>query len=165
MTPGLPGRGTVAPPAAAPEQMAAGDLPEAEVVDLPRQRSGAYDSLVTWSTLDLCFSDKGVPTPNPDNATRLLERHPDMLGGFWFDEFRGQILSTWNTRRGEWTDSDDVRPGAVDAAHYGHRPAMAVGTAWDAVTAIAMAHRRNECRSGWRRFGGTARHVCTMCCR
>lgn len=157
---GSPGTGTVAPPAAAPEQTAAGDLPEAEVVDLPRQRSGAYDSLVTWSTLDLVLSDKGVPTPNLDNATRLLERHPDMLGRFWFDEFRGQILSTWNTRREprEWTDSDDVRLALWMQRTMGIGR-MAVGTARDAVTAMAMAHRRNECREWLEalRWDGTAR--------
>lgn len=163
---GTPGTGTVAPPAAAPEQPAAGPA-DAEVVDLPRQRSGAYDSLVTWSSLDLALSDKGVPSPNLDNATRLLERHPEMLGRFWFDEFRGQILSTWNTRREarEWTDSDDVRLALWMQRTMGIGR-MAVGTARDAVTAIAMAHRRNECRE-WLdalRWDGTARlhHVLTI---
>jgi putative DNA primase/helicase len=119
---------------------------EGEVVDLPRTPSGsAYSQLTSWSSLDLVLSDKGVPVANMDNAARLLERHPDMQGRFWFDEFQGRVYSTWNPAgtEQEWSDADDVRLALWMQRTMGIGR-MAVGTARDAVTAVAMAHKRNE---------------------
>lgn len=117
------------------------------VVDLPPPSSGAYATVVTWSQLGLELSDKGVPHPNLDNAAALLERHPDTAGQFWYDEFLQRILSTWNigNEMREWTDADDVRL-ALWMQRRIKIGRMSVGTARDAVTAVAMAHRRNECR-------------------
>jgi len=137
-------------PAAAPDEPAAGDLPthEAEPVDeTPAPpASKAYSTMVRWSDLGLELSDRGVPHPNLDNATRILERHPAMLGAFWFDEFLGRVLTTWDSPNEprEWSDSDDVRLALwmQRAISIGK---MAVGTARDAVTAAAMQNRRNEC--------------------
>lgn len=117
-----------------------------ELVGLPRQpSSSAYASLTTWSNLDLALSDKGVPHPNLDNACRLLERHPDVAGRFWYDDFLQRILSDWNAagEPAEWSDADDVRL-ALWAQRTMGIGRMAVGTVRDAVTAVAMAHRRNE---------------------
>lgn len=120
---------------------------EGNVVRLPRQpASSVYSALTTWSSLDLVLSDKGVPIPNLDNACRLLERHPDVQGRFWYDDFLQRILSDWD--RGapaEWTDADDVRL-ALWAQRTMGIGRMSVGTVRDAVTAVAMAHRRNEAR-------------------
>lgn len=119
-----------------------------EVVDLPNEpTSAAYDALTTWSALGLALSDKGVPAANMDNAARLLERHPDVVGRFWFDEFLQRILTSWTadgTAR-EWTDADDVRLCLWMQRKLGIGR-MAVGTVRDAVTAVAMAHVRNEVR-------------------
>lgn len=119
-----------------------------QVVDLPpATESKAYNTIANWASLGLELSDKGVPHPNLDNAAALLERHPAMQGQFWYDEFLQRILSTWNIEHTprEWTDADDVRLALwmQRAMKIGR---MAVGTARDAVTAIAMAHARNECR-------------------
>jgi putative DNA primase/helicase len=118
-----------------------------EVVDLPPQGGTAYQQLTSWSALDLVLSDKGVPQANLDNAARLLERHPDVIGRFWYDEFLGRILHTWNpgTEPAEWSDADDVRLALWVQRKLGIGR-MAVGTVRDAVTAVAMAHRRNELR-------------------
>lgn len=120
---------------------------DGEVVDLPTQPSTAYSTLTSWSALGLELSDKGTPLPNLDNASALLERHPDMQGRFWYDEFLQRILSTWNVEGEprEWTDADDVRL-ALWMQRRIKIGRMAVGTARDAVTAVAMAHKRNECR-------------------
>lgn len=120
---------------------------DGEVVDLPTQPSTAYSTLTSWSALGLELSDKGTPLPNLDNASTLLERHPDMQGRFWYDEFLQRILSTWNVDNEprEWTDADDVRL-ALWMQRRIKIGRMAVGTARDAVTAVAMAHRRNEAR-------------------
>jgi putative DNA primase/helicase len=134
---------------ASPEPSAATEPPpaiEGEVVDLPRTPSGsAYAQLTSWSSLDLVLSDKGVPVANMDNAARLLERHPDMQGRFWFDEFQRRVYSTWNPAgtEQEWSDADDVRLALWMQRTMGIGR-MAVGTARDAVTAVAMAHKRNE---------------------
>lgn len=142
--------GPVATPAAAPDEPAAGDLPthEAEPVDeTPAPpASKAYSTMVRWSDLGLELSDRGVPHPNLDNATRILERHPAMLGAFWFDEFLGRVLTTWDSpdEPREWSDSDDVRL-ALWMQRTISIGKMAVGTARDAVTAAAMQNRRNEC--------------------
>jgi predicted P-loop ATPase len=119
----------------------------AEVVDLPAAPNGAYESLTTWSALGLALSDKGVPIANLDNAARLLERHPEVAGHFWFDEFLQRILTTWTAdgEPREWTDADDVRLALWMQRKMGIGR-MAVGTARDAVTAVAMAHTRNEAR-------------------
>lgn len=121
--------------------------PDPQIVDLPAQPSGAYSTLTSWSALGLELSDKGTPLPNLDNASALLERHPEMQGRFWYDEFLQRILSTWNVDNEprEWTDADDVRL-ALWMQRKIKIGRMAVGTARDAVTAVAMAHRRNECR-------------------
>lgn len=129
-----------------PDSHAVGDAIEGEVVDLPRTPSGsAYAQLTSWSALDLSLSDKGVPVANMDNAARLLERHPEMQGRFWFDEFQGRVYSTWNPANAEqeWSDTDDVRLALWMQRTMGIGR-MAVGTARDAVTAVAMAHKRNE---------------------
>lgn len=119
----------------------------AELLDTPAQSSASYESLTTWSALGLQMSDKGVPHPNLDNAARVLERHSEMRGRFWFDEFQQRILSTWNPddEPREWTDSDDVRLTLWLQRKVGMGK-MATGTARDAVTATAMALRRNELR-------------------
>jgi predicted P-loop ATPase len=141
------------PPAAVEKRV------EGTVVDLP-QPGAAYSTLVNWSELGLELSDKGTPHPNLDNAAALLERHPDTQGRFWYDEFLQRILSTWNAagEPREWTDTDDVRL-ALWMQRRIKIGRMAVGTARDAVTAIAMAHTRNECRE-WMdalRWDGTPR--------
>ncbi|MBK8200356.1 MAG: virulence-associated E family protein [Acidobacteria bacterium] len=102
--------------------------------------------MIRWSDLGLELSDRGVPHPNLDNATRILERHPAMLGAFWFDEFLGRVLTTWDSPNEprEWSDSDDVRL-ALWMQRTISIGKMAVGTARDAVTAAAMQNRRNEC--------------------
>lgn len=118
------------------------------VVDLPNTPpSASYESLTTWSALGLSLSDKGVPVANLDNAARLLERHPEVAGRFWFDEFLQRILTTWNIddQPREWSDADDVRLALWMQRKMGIGR-MAVGTARDAVTAVAMAHTRNEVR-------------------
>lgn len=144
------GAAPVTQPAATPDQPAAGDLPthEAEPVDeTPAPpASKAYSTMVRWSDLGLDLSDRGVPHPNLDNATRILERHPAMLGAFWFDEFLGRVLTTWDSPNEprEWSDSDDVRL-ALWMQRTISIGKMAVGTARDAVTAAAMQNRRNEC--------------------
>lgn len=117
-----------------------------EIVDLP-PTSKAYNTLTNWATLGLELSDKGVPHPNLDNAAALLERHPDTQGRFWFDEFLQRVLSTWNIEHApkEWSDADDVRL-ALWMQRRVKIGRMSVGTARDAVTAIALAHKRNECR-------------------
>lgn len=121
---------------------------EGELVDLPSSPpdSAVYTAITTWTSLGLALSDRGTPNPNLDNAARLLERHPETVGRFWFDEFLGRILTTWNAagEATEWTDSDDVRLALWMQRKMGIGR-MAVGTARDAVTAVAMAHRRNEC--------------------
>lgn len=137
-----------APSATAPDRKKAnGHKPvNGAVVDLPNP-SGAYSTITNWASLGLELSDKGVPHPNLDNAAALLERHPAMQGHFWYDEFLQRILSTWNLEREprEWTDSDDARL-ALWMQRVMKIGRMAVGTARDAVTVVAMAHRRNECR-------------------
>lgn len=122
-------------------------LPEAEAVDieLAPQASKTYSTLVRWSDLGLEMSDRGTPHPNLDNATRILEKHPAAMGRFWFDEFLGRVLTTWDSDEPrEWSDTDDVCLALwmQRAMSIGK---MAVGTARDAVTAIAMRNRRNEC--------------------
>lgn len=141
----------VEPPAAAPDEPAAGYSGQgpgrATVVDLPaRGSSDTYSSMVSWSQLGLALSDKGVPVANLDNASAILERHPAMFGRLWFDEFLGRVLSDWNgdSQPREWTDKDDVRLTLWIQRALGVRN-MAVGTVRDAVTVVSMAHRRNEC--------------------
>lgn len=160
---GTPGSAPVTQPAATPDQLAAGDLPRREPEPLPDiddmteaepvdtdpapPASKTYSTMVRWADLGLELSDRGTPHPNLDNATRILERHPAALGRFWFDEFLGRVLTTWGDDESEpreWSDSDDVR-----LALWMQRTMcigkMAVGTARDAVTAVAMQNVRNEC--------------------
>lgn len=132
---------------------------EGELVDMP-PAGGAYNTMLSWSQLGLELSDKGTPHPNLDNAAALLERHPDTMGRFWYDEFLQRILTTWTAdgEPREWTDSDDVRL-ALWMQRRIKIGRMAVGTARDAVTAVAMAHTRNECQE-WLdslRWDGTPR--------
>ena len=131
-------------PAPVPPQPLTGEL-----VDLPNKPapSSAYSAITTWSALGLSLSDKGTPNPNLDNAAALLERHPEVAGRFWYDDFLQRLLTSWNPENEprEWTDTDDVRLALWIQRKMGIGR-MAVGTARDAVTAVAMAHRRNECR-------------------
>jgi putative DNA primase/helicase len=123
-----------------------------QVVDLPppaparAEPSEAYNVLGQWRKMGLELSDKGVPYPNLDNATALLERHHEMQGRFWYDEFLQRMMSTWNMagEPREWSDSDDVRL-ALWMQRRMKIGRMAVGTARDAVTAVAMAHSRDSC--------------------
>lgn len=139
---------TVAPSDDEPPADHPASLPpsEGELVDIPAA-GGAYNTMLSWSQLGLELSDKGTPHPNLDNAAALLERHPDTMGRFWYDEFLQRILTTWTAdgEPREWTDSDDVRL-ALWMQRRIKIGRMAVGTARDAVTAVAMAHTRNECR-------------------
>jgi predicted P-loop ATPase len=130
-----------------------------EIVDLPNTTPADY-ATANWATLGLDLSSNGTPSPNLDNATAILERHPAFQGRIWFDEFLGRVLSTWNPQgeEREWSDADDVRL-TLAIQRMVRISRMNVGTVRDAVTAVAMAHRRNEVQEwlGSIRWDGTPR--------
>jgi predicted P-loop ATPase len=48
---------------------------------------------MSWTMLGLEVNGKGLPFTNLDNATRVIAKHPDMQGRFWYDEFHQKVMA------------------------------------------------------------------------
>lgn len=133
-------------PPAKPSKKAAREV-SGELVDIPNKPDDVQSLLTKWGKLGLELNGNGLPSPNLNNATYILSNDPMFSGQIWFDEFLGRVLTTWN-RSGdvqEWTDADDIKLTLTMQRVFGIGR-MAVATVRDAVTAVAMANRRNEVR-------------------
>lgn len=136
-------------PSATPRRPRAnGKAIEGELISHPSRPPDAhYSTGQTWSELGLELSSNGVPVPNISNASAVLEGHSQCRGRFWYDEFLQRVMSTWNTgdEPREWSDGDDVllTRWMQRALKLGK---LSVSTVRDAVTAVALTERRNECR-------------------
>jgi predicted P-loop ATPase/phage/plasmid primase-like uncharacterized protein len=115
---------------------------EGEVLD---NRSGStYGAIVSWSSLGLETSDKGVPHTNLDNGVRIIQQHPELAGRIWLDEFAGRIHTDWphgDVR--EWTDAMDNQLNLfMQRILKLHK--MGITVVQQSVNTAAYANRRNE---------------------
>jgi putative DNA primase/helicase len=89
---------------------------------------------------------RGKPHPNLSNIVTILDRHHELTGKFWFDEFLDRVFSDWASNEPrEWTDSDTIQL-TLWIQRVLHMPKLATGTVYDAVIAQAHGHTRNEAR-------------------
>ncbi len=61
-----------------------------------------------WAMLGLEQTKAGV-VANEDTVLRVLERHPNLQGLVWYDEFLGRIMTPDGDGAREWADADDGR--------------------------------------------------------
>lgn len=62
-------------------------------------------AVLTWQELGLATNDKGQPHCNIDNVNRILAKHPEYAGKFWFDAFRERSMFEDQP----WTGAHDLR--------------------------------------------------------
>lgn len=100
----------------------------------------------TWDELGLDLDGRGRPHQNLDNAVRAIERHPEIRGRIWYDEFLDAIVSDWQGPLRRWRDADDVKLQLYLQRHVGLTK-IGVNTCHDAALVAALHDIRNECRA------------------
>lgn len=116
---------------------------EGELVDLPRAPDSVWPTTQIWAACGLEKTDKGLPHPNFDNASRLLERHPEFAGVLWYDEFLQRVLIGWGGEPRALRDADEdrIHLWMQRVAGIHKMPKAAVQ---QAINVVAHANRRNE---------------------
>lgn len=61
-----------------------------------------------WAMLGLEQTKAGV-VANEDTVLRVLERHPEMQGLVWYDEFLQRVMTMGHTAPREWGEADEGR--------------------------------------------------------
>lgn len=138
------------PAPAEPEEPREAPAAAGEVLKAPKTRRKVRERTegTSWADFGLVLNDKGIPVTCLDNCVHVLERHPDLAGNLWYDNFLIRILHTWGTDSPrEWSDYDDVRLALFYQRDIGI-PRVSKGLAHDAVIAYSMRETRN-CAYDW----------------
>lgn len=112
------------------------------LVGTPPATSNAFQC-VLWDDLGLALNGRGIPPANIDNAVRVLERHPDLKGCVWFDEFTGRAMTSWGGGIREWGEAETLAATLLLQRSVG-LTLMTPTTVDAAVNATAFANRRNS---------------------
>lgn len=111
------------------------------LVGTPPATSGAFQHLL-WEDLGLALDGRGLPPANIDNAVRVLERHHDLQGRVWFDEFAGRAMTSWGGEAREWGEAETLAATLFLQRSVG-LSRITPTTVDAAVNAVAFANRRN----------------------
>lgn len=112
------------------------------LVGTPPVTSGAFQR-VQWDDLGLALDGRGIPPANIDNAVRVMERHHDLLGCVWFDEFTCRVMTSWGGKVCEWDEAQTLAATLFLQRSIG-LSRITPATVDAAANAVAFANRRNS---------------------
>lgn len=107
-------------------------------VDAPREPTRA-------ELHGLAVTKDGAPLMNLDNVIRIIETDEDIRGKLWYDEFPDAIITNWQGKLRQWTDSDDLLLQLYMQRHAGLTRVSSI-TCHDAAMIAACRNPKNECR-------------------
>jgi predicted P-loop ATPase len=115
------------------------------VVSTPKPAS-AYGTTLFWADYNLTLTNSGTPHANMDNVVRILEKHRDLQGRIWWDDFEQRVYSTWlSDAPYEWSDEHDSKL-SLWIQRTACIPSVKTSAVSEAVTVYAHHNRRNSCR-------------------
>lgn len=96
-----------------------------------------------WINWGLTLQSSGGPYTNLRNAGVILSKSEIYAGKIWFDEFLDRVITSYDGREHEWSDSDDIKAAIYIQDKIGI-PKMGTATIKEAIDYIARKNPKNE---------------------